>query len=281
MKQPDSAFYDKAWRYSCQNSSLYRSEKYPELWQPFWDQFAPTYLKICRSLLPNVRQMVASWKEKGLLDDGSRVLDIGCGPGTFTLPVAEIAGEAVGLDTAGKMLAAMEEEAQRKEIDNIQALQLDWEEMNCEKEFDLVIAANSPVVCGRESLLKMGRASRQWCLFACYAGKATLTLRNILWKEIMGETMQGRSFDVAFPFNILYQEGYLPRLDYHKQSYCYQERIEQLFVSYRSYFKIFGKKGLEIDRIIRRCIEERAINGHVEEEVSYTMALLWWNVNGE
>jgi len=279
VKLPDSRFYDKVWQRARQSSSLHKQTIHPGLWQSFWDQFAPTYLKICRSLQPAIRKLVASWKEKGCLDEQSRVLDIGCGPGTFTLPLAEGAGEVVGLDTSPGMLSSLQKEARQKGLANVKPLEKDWGESSFQKEFDLVVAASSPVISNRESLLKMNSASREWCLFTCPAGSPSRTLRHQLWEEIMGKKMEGRSFDISFPFNILYLEGYFPRLDFETLHYCYFENSERVFQNYRSYFQIFDKKGPSVDSIIERCVKSWSHNGYVEERISYKMAVMWWNVN--
>lgn len=279
MHLPDSNFYDQAWKQARQNASLYHREKDPAAWQVFWDHYAPTYLKICRALLPANRKMVHKWKEEGLLHHQSRVLDIGCGPGTYTLPLGEVAGEVVGLDTAANMLRILGEEAQRQSLDNIHLLQGDWRELPVSKKYDLVFAANSPAIGSLETLLKMNEASRGGCMLVCYAEKMTSSLRHLLWERIMGEKMQGNTFDISYPFNILYREGYYPHLKFQEQQYSYAEDINTVLDNYRAYFKIFGKAGPAVDRILEKCVQEKSVDGCLAEKVSYRLAVMSWSVN--
>ena len=276
MQIPDSHFYDKAWQQARQSSSLYQHEQDPAAWTAFWDVFAPTYLKICHAQMPANRTLVRRWKDEGILDAASRVLDIGCGPGTYTLPLGEAAGEVVGLDVAGKMLEALVAEAAKQGLSSIRPLQADWEELETEGEYDLVVAANSPAIRCRKTLLKMKQASRNRCLYLCYAGKLSRTLRHLLWKNIMGEEMQGNAFDITYPFSILYREGHHPHVSFVEQSYTLEESAAKVLENYRAYFRIFGKTGPAVDRILEAGVREYSQNGLVTETVSYKLAIMWW-----
>ena len=52
------------------------------------------------------------------------VLDLGCGPGYYTIPLAkQISGKVVAFDVRSKMLTAVEERSKRKDINNIFTIQ--------------------------------------------------------------------------------------------------------------------------------------------------------------
>jgi len=278
MKLPDSEYYDRAWQKARKDSSLCSMEKDPAAWQIFWDLFAPSYLKICRTLRPACRKMVSSWKEECLFDEKSLVLDIGCGPGTFALPLGQIVKEVAALDTSAGMLEMLQSDALKEKVDKIRLIQADWDDFQWEREYDFVLAANSPAINSYKTLMKMCKASRSYCMLICYAGKVSPTLRQLLWEEIMGEKMQGSTFDISFPFNILYLEGFFPHLSFVEQKYSYLEEAETVLQNYRAYFKIFGKEGPVVDKIIGKCIQTRSVNGCIEEKVSYKLAVMWWNV---
>ncbi|WP_051760165.1 class I SAM-dependent methyltransferase [Herbidospora cretacea] len=53
------------------------------------------------------------------LDDRSRLLDVGCGPGIVTLATAPFVGEAVGLDPDPGMLAEARRRAERRGVANV------------------------------------------------------------------------------------------------------------------------------------------------------------------
>ena len=60
---------------------------------------------------------------------GERILDIGCGPGRVTIPLARAVGpdgEVVALDVQAGMLARLADKAQRAGVTNIRALEADF-----------------------------------------------------------------------------------------------------------------------------------------------------------
>ena len=57
---------------------------------------------------------------------GMRVVDVGCGPGRLTLPVARIVGEdgeVLAVDVQAEMLAIVERRARREGLDNVRTLE--------------------------------------------------------------------------------------------------------------------------------------------------------------
>ncbi len=272
----DSDFWDKAWQLQRQESSLYRGGYDQAAWTDFWNQFAPSYHKILEALMPANQKLVRSWKDQGLIDAGTCALDVGAGPGTYTLPLAEEAGRVTALDTSAGMLDTLKQEAAARQLGNIRVKLADWQDAWGQKEYDLVLAANCPAISDRKNLFKMNELSRKFALLICYAGKVRTTLRYALWKEIMGEEMQGRGFDISYPFNILYQEGFYPHLSFVEQAYRYSEKTETVFQNYCYYFKIFGQEGARVQRILDQFLAKRENGGLVEERMSYRLALLWW-----
>jgi SAM-dependent methyltransferase len=67
--------------------------------------------------------------ERLTLDGTGRLLDVGCGPGNFTLLLAPWFAQATGVDADRDMLAEAARRAERAEIDNVQWLQLRAEEL--------------------------------------------------------------------------------------------------------------------------------------------------------
>ncbi len=57
------------------------------------------------------------------LDDAARVLDLGCGPGTLSIPLARVAGEVVAVDPEPEMLALGQAQATADGLGNIRWVQ--------------------------------------------------------------------------------------------------------------------------------------------------------------
>jgi methylase of polypeptide subunit release factors len=272
----DSDFWDKAWQRQRQESSLYRTGYDSRAWTEFWNQFAATHHKILQELWPANEKLIQCWRSQGLLDQSTCVLDVGSGPGTYSLPLAEAAGKVTALDTSAEMLDVLKQEADKRQLRNIEVRLTDWHDISGQKEYDLVLAANCPAISDRKNLFKMNDLSRRYAMLICYAGKVETSLRHALWREIMSEEMQGQGFDISYPCNILYREGFYPHLSFVEQGYRYLEKTETVFKNYCLYFKIFGQEGARVQQILDRCLAKRETGGLIEESMSYRLALLWW-----
>lgn len=79
---------------------------------------------------------------KGLVKAGERVLDIGCGPGTFTIDLAVMVGEkgsVVAADLQERMLEMMEEKAKRCGLNGrIKRHQCKKDSIGLEEEVDFI-----------------------------------------------------------------------------------------------------------------------------------------------
>jgi predicted TPR repeat methyltransferase len=74
------------------------------------------------------------------------VLDIGCGPGTLTIPLAQKAKSVTGLDISPEMLKHLKTNAGKKGLDNIQYLNQSWQDAFTGGQlgkYDVVVASRS------------------------------------------------------------------------------------------------------------------------------------------
>ncbi len=91
-----------------------------------YSKIAEVYDEVRRSDLPHVVWWITKIAMEGKLGPGRRLIDLGCGTGRWTIPLAERTGcEAVGLDSS----AAMLEKARAKDPGNL----VKWVEGDCEK----------------------------------------------------------------------------------------------------------------------------------------------------
>ncbi len=112
----------------------------------YWSNQADGYSKINQEELEKKQRSV--WRK--LIEDnrpkGSslKVLDIGCGPGFFSILMAEGGHQVTSVDFSEKMLENAKKNAQKYKVDNcIDFLKMDAQQLSFEKEsFDFILSRN-------------------------------------------------------------------------------------------------------------------------------------------
>ncbi len=140
------------------------------------------------------------------------VLDIGCGPGTLALPLAQRGFEVVALDYSERMLEQLHEKAGAEGLTNIRALHRSWEDdWHDVPVCDIAIASRSTTVDDLEMALhKMARHARLRAYFS-YPADGFFVSREIL--EQLG-TQPPLLPDLLLALGMLRRMGVHPRLDY-------------------------------------------------------------------
>ena len=108
-------------------------------------------------------------EEKCLPIEAAKVLDIGCGTGAFSLPLALRGASVTALDFSGHMLNRLTSEAQRLGIRGVKTMLASWKQIVPHNEglfdsFDIVLSALSVAVETTRDILKMERCSKEWCI---------------------------------------------------------------------------------------------------------------------
>lgn len=151
---------------------MYRRPSDPEKWREFWDYIAAEYAAQNRNTEAFHTTIIDFLVGKGAIGPDSVVLDIGCGPGTYTLPMARVCHRVTGIDTSEMMLATLCREAAVKNLaDKVRTRFEDWATLRETASYDLVFGALTPAVKDPSSLLKMHRFSRNFCCLISFGGR--------------------------------------------------------------------------------------------------------------
>lgn len=142
----------------------------------FWEKMAAKYpLPFAEKSLTKTREIISKAEQRGVQLNGASLLDIGCGTGVYTLPLAQRAAKVVGLDLSEEMARRFEQERQAHGIDNASVIQMPWSDAavskhGLEKAFDIVWAAMTPAVRSPEDVARMNRCARKWCVYIGWGG---------------------------------------------------------------------------------------------------------------
>ncbi len=211
----DPVFWEKAWRKDRENSLFRRGRKTLKDTVNFWNRRADNFQKNVMGEKGDKRvNRVLRWLEKqGVELTGKRVLDIGAGPGAFTLAMAQRCREVVALEPAEVMVEYLNAEIKSSALQNVRVIQETWEEVDLEREglkgaFDLVFASMSPGINNLETIEKAFACSKGYFYYSSFAGRRESELMPKLWRLLYGEELPPWPDQSIFVLNLLYALGH-------------------------------------------------------------------------
>ena len=105
-----------------------------------WDKAAPHFHK--RAKKDDYHDLLFS---KLILNENDSLLDLGCGEGSITLPIAKQVRKVTGVDSSTKMLELLNQRAQEQNIKNVDTILKSLEDISYEEigDYDVVLASRS------------------------------------------------------------------------------------------------------------------------------------------
>lgn len=269
--------WEKAWIEAEKNHQRRTTRANMKRWADFWDRVANSYLSDVLRNQDYYRGIVDFLLREGQLVEGDRVLDIGCGPGTFTLHFASIAQEVVALDTSAGMLAVLSDEVTRRGLCNIRTVLEDWTSFD-DDQYDLVFSSLSPAIHNPKTLLRMEELSRRSCVLITYSGPHHNSFDREMWGAILEGYRTSGAFDAMYPFNVLYQRGRNPNLRQFPYEFTVERPASEQLDQMISYCSIFTE--MDEDRVyrLRKLIDRYSMNGTFRNTTSGSLAVVYWRV---
>ena len=116
IENPNELKWDEFWAYELKQKEDRGKD---------WDKAAAGFHK--RAKKDDYHDLLFS---KLILDENDSVLDLGCGEGSITLPLAKKVKKVTGVDSSTKMLELLNQRAQEEDFDNIETILKPLEEAN-------------------------------------------------------------------------------------------------------------------------------------------------------
>ena len=137
------------------------------------------------------------------IDPTWTVLDIGCGPGILTVPLASRVRKVTAIEPSGPMIRCLERHLMEERLSNVSIIKSRWEDISADhlEAHDLVIASFSlNIVDIQAALLKMNFLAKRKVILYWFAGIAN-------WEMISTDllpTVFGQNAPLYPKCNVLY-----------------------------------------------------------------------------
>jgi hypothetical protein len=275
---PEQINWGKAWTDAQSRSPLKARQIDPSKWVRFWDVYAAQYLKDVVSGERSYREIVAFLQREKIFVPGDRVLDVGSGPGTYSLLFAEQAKKVTALDLSPGMLAALSREAAARGEANIDAVQSTWEEYSPREKHELVFASSSPAVNDEPSLLRMEELSSRSCCYVMSGQPSSGGLFYDLSEAIFGERPPRNKQLILYPFNLLFDMGRKPGVRLFETEMTITMQSGHLIEISDIYMTVFTEMDDRKREKIRDFVAANSIDGIYRKKVNGVSAVIYWNV---
>lgn len=286
MKWNSAAFWEREW-INEKKRSLYEMRQNKMDQVEWWNRRAPGFnARHGENKSGGSRETILEMIHRsGFVDPGAWMLDIGCGPGNYAIPLAARFEKVVALDVSQKMLSILEERAGARGIRNIETVCMSWEDVDLDKmgwrsRFGLVAAIKSPGIRDVETLRRMIDASMSGCFYSGFVMREDGAQADI-WQMMFREEMPPVSADAFYIFHLVHALGYLPAIELHRYMNksgsdieAAKENLALMMAPYEDHAGMMAER-------ISGYVEKKSMDGTFERTVRSEEGSVLWSVNPE
>ncbi len=266
------------WNESRQGSLLENRQPKDDKWLSFWDSEATAYLEKVKRDEVFYRHIVDYLRRERVFCPGDKVLDIACGPGTYTLQFAPFAASVTALDVSAGMLSTMMVEAENRNLRNIKPVKSAWDQYAVRGKYDLVFTALSPAIKGPEEFLRMETCSSRSCCYITFGEEEQSRTRSDLWKILTGGEKGKKEFNISYPFNLLMSMGRKPNVRFFDYESEEKMAVDQLIEYYVKFFNNFIRMDEKNIERISKHINSISVEGYCDNWSKKSLVALFWDV---
>jgi SAM-dependent methyltransferase len=276
VRSGEDMTWQDEWSKAHDRSPLNVTAENESRWKRYWNACAEQYGRDVDAEAHLYQAVVDHLLREGRLCPTDSVLDVGCGPGTYTIPMAQHALCVMGLDPAEGMIHELSGRADEKRLTNVEGTVARWDEFGI-GGFDLVVSALSPAASNSEGLMKMGSTSKRDCCYIAPARGKEMNARNDLWERVVGEFRPSFAYDIKYPFNILIEAGERPDLKHISASVETEVDADVAISNFQTYFEIFTEMDDEKRAVIRDFVLDRSEYGIFRKKAKKVLAVMTWS----
>jgi len=247
-----------------------------------WDCMASSFNKFT---VPTVEdsQFLKLILDNHMINSSFQVLDVGCGSGKYSMALSNLCESIIGIDLSPKMVENANNNKEIYKVSNVKFYCEDWSNFDLSKhgfntKFDLVFAHMTPAINSAETFEKLSKASKKYCVLCKPTRRNDPVSEKV--KELVGinKNKESCDMDIAYAFEMLWLQGYEPKVEYEKQVWNMEKTLEEAFGLYINRVKSYKDITLEEEKIIKKYLESICKDGLVVEKVNTTIATIYWQV---
>ncbi|MEA4978178.1 MAG: class I SAM-dependent methyltransferase [Methanomassiliicoccaceae archaeon] len=223
----------------------------------FWDIFAETYSSAQQGDMPD---RIVEWlSEEGFLNRNFDVLEIGSGPGTYSLIMSRFSKTVSCLDSSGKMMDRLFASADAEGINNLERIQADWNSFASERSWDTVLSALCSGSGTPDSIDRMDSFATRHCVMISWIENHGDDLQSEIWSKL-GREYSYRSRTTNDIVKTLERTGRLPETHTFSAEISIDMSVEEAVRSQTKTFSVFGLEE-EAVAVTREILEKRSVDG--------------------
>jgi SAM-dependent methyltransferase len=280
MMQTNIQFWEDHWQ-SALAASPQRKHSRLKRWNKMAADFAR---RTNEERASEKRRKTIQWlQDEGALRPDARILDIGAGPGNWSIALARSAAQVVALEPAEGMVEILQKRLAEEAIDNVRIDQRTWQSVDLAEEgwegaFDLVFASMTPGIDGPANLRKLIAASRGACYLSAFSGRSWHHWYQEVWQTVLGEPLKAGGHDIIHPFNLVYAMGYRPQLRFsfweRERTLTREKAVEEICLRLEAFTEVTA----EVTAKVAAYVDQHCRNGGFHQHQSACQGMMLWQV---
>ncbi len=275
---PDTIDWNQMWQ-KATAASPWTKRSTKELWEKQADSFNKRIVRVKSEEMATDRDdYISNMLRRIHIEPDFTVLDIGCGPGTLTIPLAKKAKSVTALDISENMLKHLKTNAHKEKVSNIEYINAAWEDAlskNLVEKHDVVVASRSVTPADiKDTFTKLAGIARRYVYI-------TVPIVHLPFDwEVYRAIGRGQKKHPSYIYilNTVYQMGIQANLEIlYSRIKVFFPTVEEAFADLQWRTTTFNN--MEVFKLLdylRSKFAEQ--NGSLTHEGKSKWALIWWNV---
>ena len=218
--------------------------------------------------------------DKLILDENDTVLDVGCGEGSVTIPIAKRVKKVIGIDSSPKMLEFLEKRALDNDINNIETILKPIEEIKYEEigDVDVVVCSRSlnGIIPIEEVLTELNKIAGKY-VFITIFGPENKKIEKDFDKELGIKTEDFPDYN--YFFNMLFNMGIYANIErFDLNNYREYDSIEEAMDNGKFRLDLYSDEEKEkLKEYLERILtydEDLGKYYNVKDKADWIM--VWW-----